>query len=109
MKTKKFEHIAAVLGELRWFPVRFKVDFKILLFVVKAVNGLAPVYISNLLTPYTPSRALRFFTVIGPILLNSLPFYVRSAACLNTYKKRLEHLYTDFPYIAIHSRVILIH
>ena len=32
---------------------------KILLIVYKAVNGLSPLYISNLLSFYTPSRNLR--------------------------------------------------
>ena len=40
--TKKREHITPVLAQLHWLPVKFRIDFKILLFVFKAVNGSAP-------------------------------------------------------------------
>ena len=40
--TKKREHITPVLAQLHWLPVEFRTDFKILLFVFKAVNGSAP-------------------------------------------------------------------
>ena len=32
-----------------WLPVKFRIDFKILLMVLKAINGLAPEYVSELL------------------------------------------------------------
>ena len=37
----------------------FKIDFKILLLVFKALNGLPPAYIFDLLTPYEPDCCLR--------------------------------------------------
>ena len=40
--TKKREHITPVLAQLHWLPVKYRIDFKILLFVFKAVNGSAP-------------------------------------------------------------------
>jgi len=33
--TKKREHITPVLASLHWLPVRFRIDFKILMFVFK--------------------------------------------------------------------------
>ena len=37
-----------------------RVKFKMLLLAYKALNGLAPVYICDLLSYYQPSRALNF-------------------------------------------------
>lgn len=44
--TKKREHITPVLASLHWLPVRFRIDFKILLLVFKILNGMAPPYLS---------------------------------------------------------------
>ena len=77
--------------------MKFRIDCKIVLFVFKAVNGLAPAYTSHLLTPSAPPRALRSsnelspvllwsnfksrgyqaFSVLGPKLCNSLPLLIR--------------------------------
>ncbi|KAL0163779.1 hypothetical protein M9458_039532, partial [Cirrhinus mrigala] len=46
--TSKRSHISPVLRSLHWLPVRFRVEFKILMFVFKAINGLAPVYLAEL-------------------------------------------------------------
>ena len=74
-------------------PVKFRIDFKIAVFVYKALSGLAPKYISDLLIPYSPQRALRSsnqllltvprcrcktkggwaFSAAAPKLWNSLP------------------------------------
>ena len=45
--------------ELHWLPVEHRIVFKILLLVFKSLNILVPSYISDLLTPYIPSRSLR--------------------------------------------------
>ena len=58
-KTKKIDHITPVLRSLHWLPVSQRIDFKILLLVYKALNGLGPKYISDLLLHYEPSRPLR--------------------------------------------------
>ena len=48
-----------ILQKLYWLPVEQRVIFKVLLLTYKAINNLAPVYISNLLVRYEPSRNLR--------------------------------------------------
>ena len=53
--TRKREHITPVLASLHWLPVKFRIDFKILLYVFKAL----PQYICDLLTPYPTPRSLR--------------------------------------------------
>ena len=43
-------------------PVPWRIQYKVLLLVHKTQHGLAPNYISELLEPYRPSRALRSAT-----------------------------------------------
>ena len=57
--TNKREHITPVLKSLHWLPVQYRIDFKILMFVFKALHGLTPVYLTELLTVQEPGRALR--------------------------------------------------
>lgn len=100
--TRKYDHISPVLSSLHWLPVHFRVDFKILLFTYKCLNGLAPSYLSDLIHPYAPSRALRSadqlqlvvpktkrklrgdraFSVAAPRLWNQLPLEIRLNLCL---------------------------
>ncbi len=57
--VRKREHITPVLISLHWLPARFRIDFKVLLLVFKCLNGLAPEYLSNLLSIHNPVRSLR--------------------------------------------------
>ena len=57
--TTKHDHITPVLFNLHWLPVNQRIIFKILLITYKVLNNLAPSYICDLLTSYTPSRQLR--------------------------------------------------
>ncbi len=58
--TQKYNHITPVLKHLHWLPVKQRIVFKILLIAYKALNGLAPEYIRELITPKEPTRRLRF-------------------------------------------------
>ena len=49
MDIGKHCHITPALYELHWLPVPARIHFKILLLAFKAIHGLAPAYISNLL------------------------------------------------------------
>ncbi len=80
------------------------------MFVYKALTGLAPKYISDLLIPYSPQRALRSnnqllltvprylckteggraFSAAAPKLWNSLPVNVRLAPSLDSFKSVLK-------------------
>ena len=53
-KWRKYDHITPVLVDLHWLPVKQRIDFKILLLTYKALNGLAPAYMRELLIPYSP-------------------------------------------------------
>ena len=46
----RFCHISPLLRGLRWLPVKARIQFKILLITFKAVHGLAPKYLCDLLT-----------------------------------------------------------
>ncbi len=108
LEQKKRDHISPILASLHWLPVKFRIDFKIAVFVYKA--GLAPKYISDLLIPYSPQRALRSsnqllltvlrcrcktkggraFSAAAPKLWNSLPVNVRLAPSLASFKSVLK-------------------
>ncbi len=47
-RTRKYDHICPVLSTLHWLPIKQRIDFKILLITYKALNGLAPQYLSEL-------------------------------------------------------------
>ncbi|KAK3554753.1 hypothetical protein QTP70_033443, partial [Hemibagrus guttatus] len=56
---RRYEHITPILATLHWLPVKFRIDYKILLLTYKALNGLTPQYLSDLLVIYDPPRLLR--------------------------------------------------
>ncbi len=113
-RTRKYDHISLVLSTLHWLPIKHCIDFKILLITYKALNGLAPQYLSELLSHYSPSRPLRSqnsghliipriskstasgrsFSCLAPKLWNNLPNTVREADTLCQFKSRLKtHLF----------------
>ena len=53
------QSITAVLRQLHWLPVEWRINYKIVVLVFRALRGLAPAYVSTLITPYEPRRALR--------------------------------------------------
>ncbi len=57
--NRKYEPVTPVLSALYLLPIKYRIDLKILLFVYKALNNLAPQYLTDLLHPYTSSRTLR--------------------------------------------------
>ena len=52
----KYCHITPLLVDLHWLPVKFRIEFKILLIVFKIFKGLAPSYLSFLITPKPVSK-----------------------------------------------------
>jgi len=73
--AKKFDHITPVFIDLHWLPVHFRILFKVLLLVYKALNGMAPLYLTELLSNRTCSRTLRStdqeLLAVPLLLLNS--------------------------------------
>ncbi len=60
-RAKKTDHVSPILASLHWLPVHFRIQFKIILFVFKALNGQATSYLIDHLTPLSSSRSLRSF------------------------------------------------
>ena len=44
-----YSHITPVLCSLHWLPVKFRIDFKILVFTFKAIYGHGPSYLIDLI------------------------------------------------------------
>ena len=57
-QSHRREHITPVLAALHWLPVCYRIDFKIILFVFKLLNDLAPPYLSVFLHLHSPSRSI---------------------------------------------------
>ncbi len=108
--TRKHEHITPILFSLKWLPVRFRIEYKLLVFVFKSLNGLAPTYLDALVKRHTSARSLRSsdqqlltiprarlklkgdraFSVAGPKLWNLLPVSIRSAQTISSFKLLLK-------------------
>ena len=99
-----------VLESLHWLPVKFRIVFKVLLLVYKALNGMAPPYLSDMLCYRSYSRSLRSasqkllvvhrinmktygdraFSIAGPKLWNQLPLSIRELSIVDSFKKSLK-------------------
>ncbi|KAK6175889.1 hypothetical protein SNE40_014266 [Patella caerulea] len=107
----RYDHITPILFNLHWPPITYRIEYKILLFTYKCLNDLAPLYLSQLLCLYKPSRQLRSsndnflliernakqvlvgeksFSIKAPKLWNKLPLNLRNCASLSTFKANLK-------------------
>ncbi len=109
-RFRMYDHISLVMSTLHWLPFKHRIDLKILLITYKALNGLAPQYLNELLSHYSPPRPLRSqnsghliipriskstaggrcFFFSAPKLWNNLPNTVREADTLYQFKSRLK-------------------
>ena len=111
MQCKKYDHITPILINLNWLLVRYRINLKILLLTFKALYGMAPSYIIDLIhtktnTPYLlrsnegvllkhPSAKMkksfgdRCFSVPAPTLWNALPVSLR-IKCISIFKSNLK-------------------
>ena len=58
-RSRKSEHITPILQELHWLPVSQRIKFKVLVLAFKAIHGMAPIYLRNLVSVKGQSRVLR--------------------------------------------------
>ena len=109
-EINKFDHLTSVLKDLHWLPVEKRINFKILLITYKALNGLAPTYLRDLLQFHNPPRSLRSggqlrlkvpatklktygdraFSVLAPKLWNKLPLEIRLSESVDIFKSKLK-------------------
>ena len=118
-KKRKRDHMTPVLKELHWLPVRSRITFKVLLLTYKCLIGMAPAYLCDLINCYRPPRTLRSntdligtlalkrfkrlkhggraFSSVAPELWNKLPYNIRNAETVTSFKSMLKtHLFKDF-------------
>ena len=101
-----------LLITLHWLPVKQRIKFKILLIVYKCLNGIGPLYLSELLSSYSnsePRQCLRSsslddlqvprsnnkfgdrsFFVCAPKLWNTLPVEIKNRPSVESFKKSLK-------------------
>ena len=105
---KKKDSVDEKLVSLHWLKVVERIKFKIILLTFKGLNGLAPIYISELFqfnqledsrapTLHTPTNMMkcdRAFQVSASILWNELPNSIRELKSINVFKSKLKtHLF----------------
>ena len=118
----KYDHITPALITLHWLPVKYRIEFKILLLVFKGLHNMAPSYIKEMLVPAItneryPKRlkqrlnnscllkvpkvkttsGKRAFAVNGPTKWNELPSDLRLCDEIEVFKRKLKtHIFTRF-------------
>ena len=106
----RYYHLKTLRCDLHWLPINARVDFNICVLIFKCLNGLAPAYLSNLVSIYKPSRNLRSskaflltpvpsnfvrlgdraFSVYGPKIWKKIPSHIKSFVSLNVFKSKLK-------------------
>ena len=113
MSCKMYDHIITpILTNLHWLPVRYRINCKILLLTFKALYGMAPSYIIDLIHTKNNTRYL-LRSVEGVSIKasvrenekviwwqilqcgcahswNALPVRLRSIKCISTFKSHLK-------------------
>ena len=110
-RAKKTDHCTPLLRDLHWLPIEQRIKYKIACICFHVISGTAPLYISDLLQVYVPSRSLRSaaddrlfripkfhrekhggraFAHSAPQIWNSLPFSIRHSSSLPVFKSNLK-------------------
>ena len=90
---------------LQWYPLSYRYKYNLVVSVHKAICGLSPPYIRDMITEHDPQRSLRSasnialqvpfartellkqsFRVIAPSLYNDLPTAIRSCTSVRVFK-----------------------
>ena len=58
-RLRDHDSMSRALMELHWLPVDKRIEYKLLLYTYKALHGLVPEYLCELVVPYAPRRVLR--------------------------------------------------
>ena len=117
-KLKKYDHITPALKQLHWLPIQAHITYKLCLHCHNFFHGSSPVYLSDLLSVYTPHRSLhsstdlfplniptiktkrlgeRAFSYAAPKSWNSLPLSIREESSYPTFKRSLKtFLFTQY-------------
>ena len=110
LRKRKRDHATPLLQQLHWLPKRARIEYKIAVLCYLCRNATAPVYLSDLLHTYTPTRTLRSsdaghlivprirlntygkrsFSYIAPTVWNSLPLALRTSSSSSSFKSNLK-------------------
>ena len=98
---------------LHWLPIKYRIDFKLMLIVHKCLKGETQTYLSDLtqynyrrgglrnntdarklLVPYVKNKtfASRAFSVYAPRMWNNLPITVREIGNTQGFKKAFKNI-----------------
>lgn len=117
-RSPRRNHITPVLKDLHWLPVEFRIQYKLILYTYKALHDIAPEYLKDMITPYSPTRSLRSqsqlllevpkvrtvsygercFSVATAKLWNSLPVCLKSESKLVAFKRGLKTYFFKMAY-----------
>ena len=109
-RARRRQHITPLLKQLHWLPIKQRTAYKILLLAFKALCGLAPTFIAELIQLYVPPRTLRSsskrllvtprtrtkfygnrsFEFAAADLWNNLPDAIRESTSVDMFKSRLK-------------------
>ena len=109
-RTQVRDHITPILKQLHWLPIPARIEYKILLTTFKALNGLAPEYLEQLVSfrkypkatkssklklLYEPVMRLttvgdRSFYAYAPKIWNTVPFDIRTLVSTECFKSALK-------------------
>ena len=97
---------------LKWYPLSYRYKYKLVVSVYKALCGMAPSYIRDMLTLYDAQRSLRSvfnetlkvpfartellkqsFRVSAPRFYNELPTSIRGCTSLSIFKRACYKFY----------------
>ena len=115
LRSSRFESASPLLHSLHWLSISNRIEYKLSSLAFSALTGTGPVYLSELLNVYTPSRELRSsdddrifriphcrtktygqrtFSFQAPITWNKLPSMLRHANSIESFKSALKtHLF----------------
>ena len=107
--------ITPLFISLHWLPVKFRINYKIVLLTFKCIHGLAPAYLADMILVKSPIRynlrsncALqlvpssvkhratlgdRAFQQAAPTLWNALPPTIRNISSFNVFKTAVKSYY----------------
>ena len=110
-RRPRYDHVTPLMRELHWLPIRERIHFKILIMAYKAIHGIVPGYIQELLILKVPPRTLRSntspnllvvprynserfggraFSNIAPRMWNALPPHIRAEKSFDRFKKQVK-------------------
>ena len=119
-KRRKQQSVSDVLNNLHWLPVEKRIVFKILVFTFKITHGIAPQCLSGLisfrnkdalvlnLTFFDTNYGRRSFSYAAPRFWNALPYDIRFARNLETFK-RLTKTYLFNNFTSLKSNAFMYH